>query len=164
MKKNVEGVKDLVIMQARELYESSHQVQELFPEVLSRLKGSSLENAIDQEINATKDQTEQLEKAFERIHYSPSGEVSLSYRALLDGIRELCRKGMDEEVFRAGIVNSLLHLNHARKADFEFLLIFSKDVVDEMTFDNFRDLYEKEKKFGEELFELTSENAWGKGQ
>lgn len=154
----IENLKDLFLVQGREMYDIANQVQNELPAIKDQVSNPDLRAALEREITSAKEQCNRINAAFTAINEAPTGETSESLRSLLKRTRSLINQSQEKEVRDAAVINAIQQINHSNIAGLGSLSAYAKEIGHDTSASSFHECVEMEKDIDEELSKI----AWNR--
>ena len=125
MKKLVD-LKDLLVEQIRDLYNSEKQLSEAISNLHEKATDADLKKVLWDHLTENEDQIMRLEQVFSLLYEEPLGEVCEAMRAMIRESKDLIARSADPEVLDAGLITAVQHINHYQIAGYGAACTYAK--------------------------------------
>ena len=119
-------LKDLLIEQIRDLYNSEKQLVEAVSDLHKKATDVDLKRILSDYLLENEDQIMRLEQVFSLLYVEPVGEVCEAMRAMIHESRDLVGRSVDPEVLDAGLITAIQHINHYQIAGYGAACTYAK--------------------------------------
>ena len=128
MNSKIENLRDLFIVQGREIYDASKQEVSELQKIQEHASNPELKKVLDSQLNIAKNQKIRLQNAFKKMNVSPEGETNEFVSPALKSTHNLIERSKDSEVRDAAIISSIQRLNHSKIASLGALTSYAKQL------------------------------------
>jgi ferritin-like metal-binding protein YciE len=108
----IDSLKRLYVHQLKDLYSAEKQLAEALPKLAEKVSSAELRTAMTEHLKETEQQIERLEKIFEGLEFSPSGERCAAMAGLVEEGEEAMEDPEDEDVRDAAIIAAAQRVEH----------------------------------------------------
>lgn len=119
------NLNDLYIHQLRDLYSAEKQLIDALPDMIEKSNHPDLKRAFEEHLNETKTQKNRLERVFDSLGESPSGETCQAMKGLIKEANDIISDtsswlGSDspDEVRDAGLIAAAQRVEHYEMAGY----------------------------------------------
>lgn len=113
-----ERLRELFIQELQDLYSAENQIIKALPKMIRAATTSSLTTALEEHLETTKEQSEQLEDLFERLDAGSEGKKCKGMAGLLKEAKEMLKEEIDPEVRDAAIIAATQRAEHYQIAGY----------------------------------------------
>lgn len=106
------NLRDLYVEQLRDLYNAEQQLTEALPKMAKAASHSELRQAFESHLKETREQAQRIEKIFQDLGESPSGEKCEAMEGLIEEGSAMIEKDADEDVRDAGLIAAAQRVEH----------------------------------------------------
>lgn len=124
--KKIVNLRDLLLVQVRDLYDAELQQLKVLPELQKKVKSLQLKDALSKHVDETKLQLKKLDEVFNRLNEPPQGEESSGMKGLLDQAKNLVQRSSDPEVLDASLITAIQHISHYEIAGYGAATAYAK--------------------------------------
>jgi len=128
MSRKIENLKDLLIEQGKELYDTFQLEQKELPQIRKNIYNPQLRNMVDRQLEMGKNEMRHLAKILDGFNTSPKGEKNEAGHTILSQTKQLIKRSTDVKVRDAIIINGLQHLNHNNVSSLGSLAAFAREI------------------------------------
>jgi ferritin-like metal-binding protein YciE len=153
--KKLHDLRDLLLLEGRELYNSNKQELKELPNMERWAVSDELKKLIRTQFERTEKEQEFLDTAFTDLNADCKGSRCIATKAILKESRELLDNSFDRELRDAGIIRSLQILGHRKIAGYGTSAAYARAIGEERAARYFHDALDEEKRTDRELTELA---------
>lgn len=107
-----DNLRELYIKELQDLYDAENQIIKALPKMIRGATAGSLSTALQDHLEATKEQAIQLEELFSKFEEKPGSVKCKGMEGLLKECEEVLKEDMDSEVKDAAIIAACQKIEH----------------------------------------------------
>lgn len=151
------NLQDLYLEQLRDLYDAEDQIIDALPEMIEGVSSEKLRTAFEEHLEETRDQSERLERIFQRHGEDPSGETCEGMRGLLEEGSEMVEMDGDSDAVDAGIIAAAQRVEHYEIGGYGTARQYAQQLGEGDDVGLLDETLSEEKSADEELTEIATE-------
>lgn len=151
------NLQDLYLEQLRDLYDAEDQIIDALPEMIEGVSSEKLRTAFEEHLEKTRDQSERLERIFERHGEDPSGETCEGMQGLLEEGSEMVEMDGDSDAVDAGIIAAAQRVEHYEIGGYGTARQYAQQLGEDDDVALLDETLSEEKSADEELTEIATE-------
>lgn len=156
MSKKIENLRDLFIVQGREIYDATKQEVSELQKIQKHVSNPQLKKVLDSQLNIAKNQKIRLQNTFKKMNVSPEGELNDTCEAALKKTHNLIERSKDSEVRDAAIISSIQRFNHSKIASLGALTSYARQLgFEDVIINSFHEALTEEKDIDKKLTTLA---------
>lgn len=126
MSLKIKDLHTLFVHELKDLYSAESQILEALPKMVEAANASELVEAFESHLEETKEHKARLEKIFESLEFSPTGEHCNGIEGLLEEGEEMIDKDAPDDVKDAGLIASAQRVEHYEMAGYGCARTFAR--------------------------------------
>jgi ferritin-like metal-binding protein YciE len=111
-------LKDLFLIQMKDLYDTEHQIIKALPAVMKKVASPELKQSLADHLEETKEHARRLEMIYKMIDMKPKRQPSLGMKGLIDDGKEVMGMKSRPELMDAAIIANARHIEHQEMAGY----------------------------------------------
>lgn len=126
MSLKIKDLHTLLVHELKDLYSAENQILDALPKMVEAANASELVEAFEAHLKETKEHKARLEKIFESLEFSPTGEHCNGIEGLLEEGEEMIDKDAPDDVKDAGLIASAQRVEHYEMAGYGCARTFAR--------------------------------------
>ena len=153
----LENLRELYIKELQDLYDAENQIIKALPKMIRGATTGSLSSALQEHLEATKEQAIQLEELFSKFQEKPHAVKCKGMEGLLKEGDETIKEDMDPEVRDAAIIVACQKVEHYEIAGYGSVKTFAHLLGDDHAANVLEKILAQEKEADQKLTMLAEE-------
>lgn len=151
----LESLKKLYVHELKDLYSAENQFHKALGKMAEKASNEDLAQAFRDHQKQTKTQIERLEKIFEGLEFSPSGEHCDGAEGLVKEAEGLMKQDIDPAVLDAGLIGAAQRVEHYEMAGYGTARAFAEKLGEREAADLLQLTLDEEAQTDEKLTRLA---------
>ena len=115
---DLDSLKDLIIYELRDLYDSETQITEALPKLIEKAQYPQLKSALQEHLEVTRGQIRRLDSIFQRLGEKAKGETCKGMKGLIKEGDDMATRDGSQSVIDAAIISAAQRVEHYEMAGY----------------------------------------------
>ena len=155
MTKKLEGLRDLLQHELKDLYSAENQLTKALPRMAKAAKDEKLKTAFEQHLKETQGQIKRLERLAADLDISIKGEECEAMKGLIKEGEEMIEKKAEDAVHDAGLIAAAQRVEHYEMAGYGTVIRYLQILKHDDAAKLLSETLEEEKKADEKLNKIS---------
>jgi ferritin-like metal-binding protein YciE len=152
----VDSFHKLYIHTLKDIYSAEEQITEALPKMIEAASNSDLKRSFEQHLEETRGQIERLDKIFESLEFTPTGERCEAMEGLIEEGEEIIENAEgNPNILDAGLIAAAQKVEHYEIAAYGTAVHYAKMLGDEEAASLLKETLNEEKQTDDKLNELA---------
>lgn len=153
--KQIQNLRDLLVEQGQELYETSRQEENTLSDTEKQASNPELKKIIKQQLSAATSQRRRLEQALRKLDANVDGEKNPWSETAIKQTKELADRCIEGNVRDAAIINGIQRLNHMKMGAYGSLSAYANQIGESEVAELVHNSLEEERNIDRDLSKLA---------